>query len=158
MGLGGLGSIVEGVVALRYEANIDQAKAKVKELSGEQKKAAKEAAEAYKAQGEAWKKNVADFAKGAAAITAGYLVAKNGLQAMRELNLIVLDNLNAGHETEGKAFIGGNVTGNTSNFGVGNSSQGAAQYLLQQGYDEVYSLDGGFEAWRREFPIQAGDA
>ena len=40
----------------------------------------------------------------------------------------------------------------------GNSSQGAAQYLLQQGYDEVYSLDGGFEAWRREFPIQAGDA
>ena len=40
----------------------------------------------------------------------------------------------------------------------GNSSQGAAQYLLQQGYDEVYSLDGGFEAWRREFPIQAGEA
>ncbi len=24
--------------------------------------------------------------------------------------------------------------------------------------DAVYSLDGGFEAWRREFPIQAGDA
>ncbi|MBS4705708.1 thiosulfate sulfurtransferase GlpE [Aeromonas veronii] len=40
----------------------------------------------------------------------------------------------------------------------GNSSQGAAQYLLQQGYDEVYSLDGGFEAWRREFPIEAGEA
>ncbi len=40
----------------------------------------------------------------------------------------------------------------------GNSSQGAAQYLLQQGYDAVYSLDGGFEAWRREFPILAGDA
>lgn len=40
----------------------------------------------------------------------------------------------------------------------GNSSQSAAQYLLQQGYDEVYSLDGGFEAWRKEFPIQAGDA
>ncbi|PJG58715.1 thiosulfate sulfurtransferase GlpE [Aeromonas cavernicola] len=37
----------------------------------------------------------------------------------------------------------------------GNSSQGAAQYLLQQGYDSVYSLDGGFEAWRREFPIEA---
>jgi hypothetical protein len=84
MGLGGLGVIAEGVVLARYEANIDQAKAKVKELSGEQKKAAKEAAEAYKAQGEAWKKHVGDFAKGAAAITAGYLVAKNGLQAMRE--------------------------------------------------------------------------
>jgi thiosulfate sulfurtransferase len=40
----------------------------------------------------------------------------------------------------------------------GNSSQGAAQYLLQQGFEEVYSLDGGFEAWRKEFPIQAGDA
>ena len=40
----------------------------------------------------------------------------------------------------------------------GNSSQSAAQYLLQQGYDEVTSLDGGFEAWRREFPIEAGDA
>ncbi|MGL5304679.1 MAG: thiosulfate sulfurtransferase GlpE, partial [Aeromonas veronii] len=25
-------------------------------------------------------------------------------------------------------------------------------------YDEVYSLDGGFEAWRREFPIEAGEA
>lgn len=28
----------------------------------------------------------------------------------------------------------------------GNSSKGAAQYLLQQGYDVVYSIDGGFEA------------
>lgn len=52
--------------------------------------------------------------------------AANGLQAMRELNLIVLDNLNAGHETEGKAFIGGNITGQTSNFGIGNSTQGGA--------------------------------
>lgn len=31
----------------------------------------------------------------------------------------------------------------------GVSSQGAAQYLINQGFDEVYSLDGGFEAWRR---------
>ena len=30
----------------------------------------------------------------------------------------------------------------------GNSSQGAAQYLAQQGYEEVYSVDGGFEMWR----------
>ncbi len=34
----------------------------------------------------------------------------------------------------------------------GNSSKGAAQYLLQQGYDVVYSIDGGFEAWQRQFP------
>lgn len=28
----------------------------------------------------------------------------------------------------------------------GNSSKGAAQYLLQQGFDKVYSVDGGFDA------------
>lgn len=28
----------------------------------------------------------------------------------------------------------------------GNSSKGAAQYLLQQGYEAVYSVDGGFDA------------
>lgn len=32
----------------------------------------------------------------------------------------------------------------------GISSQGAAQYLINQGYETVYSLDGGFEAWRRQ--------
>ena len=32
----------------------------------------------------------------------------------------------------------------------GRSSQGAAQYLVEQGFEEVYSMDGGFEAWRRE--------
>lgn len=31
----------------------------------------------------------------------------------------------------------------------GISSQGASQYLVNQGFEEVYSLDGGFEAWRR---------
>ncbi|CAH0532292.1 Thiosulfate sulfurtransferase GlpE [Vibrio stylophorae] len=35
----------------------------------------------------------------------------------------------------------------------GHSSQGAAQYLLGQGLDQVYSLDGGFEAWRRIHPF-----
>lgn len=34
----------------------------------------------------------------------------------------------------------------------GNSSRGAAQYLLHQGFDEVYSVDGGFEAWLRAYP------
>lgn len=29
----------------------------------------------------------------------------------------------------------------------GVSSQGAASYLAEQGFDEVYSLDGGFTAW-----------
>ncbi len=36
----------------------------------------------------------------------------------------------------------------------GNSSKGAAQYLLEQGYDKVYSVDGGFDAWHRHFPAE----
>ena len=31
----------------------------------------------------------------------------------------------------------------------GISSQQAAQFLIHQGFEEVYSLDGGFEAWRQ---------
>ncbi|MDW6091269.1 thiosulfate sulfurtransferase GlpE [Vibrio rhizosphaerae] len=31
----------------------------------------------------------------------------------------------------------------------GVSSQGAAQYLINQGFETVYSIDGGFEAWHR---------
>ncbi|SHM68099.1 thiosulfate sulfurtransferase GlpE [Phytopseudomonas punonensis] len=34
----------------------------------------------------------------------------------------------------------------------GNSSQGAAAYLVGQGFSEVYSLDGGFELWRTTYP------
>ncbi len=39
----------------------------------------------------------------------------------------------------------------------GNSSQGAAQYLVQQGYETVYSIDGGFEGWKLAFPVMQGD-
>ncbi|WP_312240488.1 thiosulfate sulfurtransferase GlpE [Pantoea sp.] len=34
----------------------------------------------------------------------------------------------------------------------GNSSKGAAQYLINQGFDAAYSIDGGFDAWRAAFP------
>ncbi|MBW8191226.1 thiosulfate sulfurtransferase GlpE [Neiella marina] len=34
----------------------------------------------------------------------------------------------------------------------GISSQPAAEYLAQQGFEQVYSLDGGFEAWSQQFP------
>lgn len=34
----------------------------------------------------------------------------------------------------------------------GNSSQPAAQFLFERGFEEVYSLDGGFEAWQASFP------
>lgn len=39
----------------------------------------------------------------------------------------------------------------------GNSSQGAAQYLAEQGYDAVYSMDGGFESWRTQQPFVRDD-
>lgn len=39
----------------------------------------------------------------------------------------------------------------------GNSSQGAAQYLSEQGFEEVYSLDGGFESWRIHQPYETSD-
>jgi len=35
----------------------------------------------------------------------------------------------------------------------GISSQQAAQYLIHQGFTEVYSMDGGFAAWRRDLPF-----
>ncbi|WP_415897529.1 thiosulfate sulfurtransferase GlpE [Neptuniibacter sp. QD72_48] len=34
----------------------------------------------------------------------------------------------------------------------GISSQQAAQFLVEQGFDEVYSINGGFEVWRVEQP------
>ncbi|KGT91067.1 thiosulfate sulfurtransferase [Erwinia typographi] len=40
----------------------------------------------------------------------------------------------------------------------GNSSKSAAQYLLSQGFEQVYSIDGGFEAWRTVFPQQVDAA
>lgn len=36
----------------------------------------------------------------------------------------------------------------------GNSSQGAAAYLIGQGFSDVYSLDGGFELWRNTYPAE----
>jgi len=34
----------------------------------------------------------------------------------------------------------------------GMSSQGAAAFLAQQGFSQVYSLEGGFERWRLMYP------
>ena len=33
----------------------------------------------------------------------------------------------------------------------GNSSQGAANYFSELGFKEVYSIDGGYEAWRLKY-------
>jgi thiosulfate sulfurtransferase len=37
----------------------------------------------------------------------------------------------------------------------GNSSQGAAAWLADKGFDEVYSLDGGFEIWRLNHAVES---
>ncbi len=34
----------------------------------------------------------------------------------------------------------------------GNSSQSASQFLAERGFDEVYSLDGGFTEWAANYP------
>jgi thiosulfate sulfurtransferase len=34
----------------------------------------------------------------------------------------------------------------------GNSSQQAGQFLAEQGFEQVYSVDGGFEAWKSCYP------
>ncbi|WP_440055375.1 thiosulfate sulfurtransferase GlpE [Pseudoalteromonas sp. T1lg65] len=34
----------------------------------------------------------------------------------------------------------------------GISSQGAANYLVEQGFEEVYSMDGGFTQWAAQLP------
>ncbi|MEP0071201.1 MAG: thiosulfate sulfurtransferase GlpE [Marinomonas sp.] len=36
----------------------------------------------------------------------------------------------------------------------GNSSKGAAEYLAAEGFQEVYSLNGGFSQWSATFPEQ----
>lgn len=33
----------------------------------------------------------------------------------------------------------------------GHSSQGAANYFSELGYNEIYSMDGGYEAWRLKY-------
>jgi thiosulfate sulfurtransferase len=33
----------------------------------------------------------------------------------------------------------------------GNSSKGAADYFASQGFKDVFSMDGGFEAWRLKY-------
>lgn len=38
----------------------------------------------------------------------------------------------------------------------GISSQQAAQYMIHQGFTEVYSMDGGFEAWRTAYHFDTG--
>lgn len=38
----------------------------------------------------------------------------------------------------------------------GHSSQGAADFLAGQGFAEVYSVDGGMEGWKLQYPVSGG--
>jgi len=38
----------------------------------------------------------------------------------------------------------------------GNSSQQAADFLNAQGFDDVYSIDGGFEVWKTQGEVERG--
>jgi choice-of-anchor A domain-containing protein len=52
--------------------------------------------------------------------------ATGGLTALGETNLIVLGNLTGGHDVEGKTYVGGNIGGNASTYGIGRGNQGEA--------------------------------
>ena len=80
----GIFDAITGAVVMSYKVETDAAKAKIKELSGEQKKAAKEAAEALEKQGKAAESMAAQYAKGSAIIVGGFLAARDGLKHMRE--------------------------------------------------------------------------
>ena len=80
----GLFDAITGSVVMKYKVETDQAKAKIKELSGEQKKAAKEAAEALEKQGKAAESMASQYAKGAAIIAGAYVLARDGVKQMRE--------------------------------------------------------------------------
>ncbi|MFC0322653.1 thiosulfate sulfurtransferase GlpE [Gallibacterium melopsittaci] len=39
----------------------------------------------------------------------------------------------------------------------GNSSRNVAQFLVEQGFERVYSIRGGFDAWvKAELPVESG--
>lgn len=39
----------------------------------------------------------------------------------------------------------------------GNSSKGGTMYLLEQGFETVHSMAGGFEKWRGQHPSEASE-
>jgi choice-of-anchor A domain-containing protein len=64
-----------------------------------------------------------------------------GLDALRTYNLIVLGDLNSSSEVEGRTFVGGNLTGNSSNYEI-SSSVPASTYSVP-GLTVVGDVTGG---------------
>ncbi|HSZ51967.1 MAG TPA: collagen-binding domain-containing protein [Caulobacteraceae bacterium] len=48
--------------------------------------------------------------------------AQQGLVDLSEFNVIVLGNMHAGQDVEGNAYVGGNLSGGSANFGTGSST------------------------------------
>lgn len=80
------------------------------------------------------------LALSAPALAAGDAAA--GLQAMKELNVIVLGDMKAGHDVEGKTFVGGSISGNGI-YGIGNGSQGQGAASDRATVTVVGSFSGG---------------
>ncbi|MBE0367093.1 MULTISPECIES: thiosulfate sulfurtransferase GlpE [Pseudoalteromonas] len=59
-----------------------------------------------------------------------------------------LSNANIGHFMQEKEFEQPIIV--VCYHGV--SSQGAANYLVEQGFEDVYSMDGGFTQWAADLP------
>lgn len=47
-----------------------------------------------------------------------------GLDALRAYNLIVIEDMTANHDVEGKTLVGGNLDGSSATFGIGNAADG----------------------------------
>ena len=62
-----------------------------------------------------------------------------GIDALREWNLVVLGNLDSSSEVEGRTFVGGNLTGNSSNYGTRATTSANGQ----QGLTVVGNVNGG---------------
>lgn len=85
-----------------------------------------------------------------------------GNDALHVVDIRDPQSYSAGHITGAKPLDNNNVqdfianTDKNENVVVccyhGNSSQGAAQFLFEQGFTQVYSLDGGFEMWKLAKP------
>ncbi len=63
-----------------------------------------------------------------------------GIDALKEWNLVVLGNLESSSEVEGRTFVGGNLTGNSSNYNI---RGGAPSANGQAGLTVVGDVTGG---------------
>ena len=97
-----------------------------------------------------------------------HISVQEAQQKLTEQQVKVVDirdeaSFNAGHIEGSIHLTDGSLHSFMSNFEFdtpvivccyhGISSQQAAQFLIHQGFEEVYSLDGGFEAWRQNQPF-----